>query len=453
MDPLALSLADVSHLLREGRLTSLALTRLCLERIAALDARLNAFITLTADSALREAAEADRLIAEGRYFGPLHGVLIAIKDLIDIAGVRTTAASRVLSENIAPEDAPVVTRLRRAGAVILGKLNLHEFAYGGSGMVSAYGPAVNPLDPPRTTGGSSSGSATAVAAHMCFAALGTDTAGSIRVPAACCGLVGFKPTWGAVSTEGVIPLSASYDHVGPIARTVEDARLVFEAIANDGAGDGGVNDSNALPPPHVLRDEPRATIGVARKFFCEELDPEVAAAFEADLAKLSAFAALVEVDVSVDTDRALAASEAFAYHRQFLAEKASLYDERTLARIMTGKDITVEAVSAARSRLRELRRQAGIVFANVDAIVTPTMPLAPPPVRELADAANLRPLELRMLRNTRPFNVLGWPTITLPGASLGEHLRAGLQLSGAPGRDRELLVLAQRVEAALGVPE
>ena len=442
MDPLALSLVDVSHLLREGRMTSLALTRLCLERIAALDARLNAFITLTADSALREAAEADRMFAEGHYLGPLHGVPVALKDLIDVARVRTTAASRVLAENIATEDAPVVARLRFAGAVILGKLNLHEFAYGGSGVVSAYGPAVNPLYTARTTGGSSSGSATAVAANLCFAALGTDTAGSIRIPAACCGLVGFKPTWGAVSTEGVIPLSASYDHVGPIARSVEDARLVFEAIADDVTPADRKDESSSA----------QLTIGVARNYFCDDLDPEIAAAFGADLAKLESFARLVDVDIPVDTDRALAASEAFAFHRHFLAESAALYDERTLARIMTGKDVTTEAVSEARARLREMRAKAHSIFASIDAVATPTMPLVPPLVRALGDGEKLRPLELRMLRNTRPFNVLGWPTIVLPGAPVSEHLPGSLQLSAAPGRDRTLLALAQRAEAALRHP-
>ena len=439
MDPLALSLADVSLLLREGRLTSLALTRLCLERIAALDARLNAFITLTADSALREAAEADRLISSGNYLGPLHGVPVALKDLIDVAGVRTTAASRVLADNVATADAPVVTRLRRAGAVLLGKLNLHEFAYGGSGMVSAFGPAINPLDPARTTGGSSSGSATAVAAHMCFAALGTDTAGSIRVPAACCGLVGFKPTWGAVSTEGVIPLSGSYDHVGPITRTVEDARLVFEAIAE--------------APPTVSaapRDLARGiTLGVASEFFFEDMDQATSNAIGDDMAKLKDVGKIEVVKVPVDTDRALASSEAFAYHRHFLGESAELYDERTLTRIMSGKDVPGEAVSEARARLREMRAKAGVIFTHVDAVLTPTMPCVPPAVGALEDPASLRPLELRMLRNTRPFNVLGWPTITIPGTPVSEHLRVGIQLAGAPGRDLELLALAQRVEAAL----
>lgn len=431
MDPLLLSLADVSRLLREGRLTSLALTRLCLDRIAALDSKLNAFITVTADTALQEAAEADRALAAGDYFGPLHGVPIALKDLIDVAGVRTTAASRVLADNVATADAPVVARLRQAGAVILGKLNLHEFAYGGSGYISAFGPAVNPIAPLRATGGSSSGSAVAVAAHMCFAALGTDTAGSIRLPAACCSLVGFKPTWGAVSAEGVIPLSASYDHVGPITRTVEDAALVFEAIAEE----------DALRA--TVRREP-LRIGVARKFFCEELEPEVSAAFEQSLRELKKLGELREVEVPADTDRTLSSAEAFAYHRQYLEDRANLYDERTLARIMTGRDTTDEAVRDARQALASLRQRAAAVFAECDIVVTPTMPLVPPLVGNFADATKLRPLELRMLRNTRPFNVLGWPAISVPATPLADGLRLGLQLAAQPGEDRSLLDLARR---------
>src|SRR5512146_1454911 len=226
-----LSLADTAPLLRTRQLSPVELTRAYLERIESLNPALNCFITVTADLAVAQAHHAEQEIAAGRYRGPLHGIPIALKDLIETANVRTTAASKVLAENLPKQDAEVVVRLKRAGAIILGKLNLHEFAYGGSGVISFYGAVTNPWNLAYVTGGSSSGSAAAVAAGLCCAALGTDTAGSIRLPASCCGIVGFKPTFGAVSTRGVVPLSWSLDHVGPMARTVRDAAALFAAIA------------------------------------------------------------------------------------------------------------------------------------------------------------------------------------------------------------------------------
>ena len=232
-----LPLAEVASLLRERALSPVELTEACLERIERLDSAFNAFITVCRDQAMEQARVAEREIATARYRGPLHGIPIALKDLIDTAGIRTTAGSALFKDRIPTEDATVVRWLKDVGAVLLGKLNLHEFAFGGSGVVSYYGAARNPWSRERITGGSSSGAAAAVAAGMCFAALGTDTAGSIRLPAACCGVAGLKPTYGLVSARGVIPLSWSYDHVGPLARTVRDCALVLQAIAGYDPGD------------------------------------------------------------------------------------------------------------------------------------------------------------------------------------------------------------------------
>src|SRR5512146_2895842 len=226
-----LTISEAAAKLRAREVTSLDLTRACLDRIERWNPVLNAFITVTAESALQEAARADAEIARGHYRGALHGIPIALKDLIDTAGVRTTAASAVYEGRIPDRDATVVCRLREAGAVFLGKLNLHEFAYGGSGVISHYGPVRNPWDTSRITGGSSSGSAAAVAAGLCYAAIGTDTAGSIRLPASLCGITGLKPTYGLVSAAGVIPLCWSYDHVGPMARTALDTAIILDTIA------------------------------------------------------------------------------------------------------------------------------------------------------------------------------------------------------------------------------
>src|SRR6266481_2868048 len=218
-----LDLAEVSQAVQKKEISPVELTQACLTRIERLNPILNAFITVTAESALQEAKTAEAEIARGEWKGPLHGIPLAVKDLVETAGVRTTAASAVLKHFIPSEDAEVVRRLRASGAVLLGKLNLHEFAYGGSGTIGHFGAVRNPWNTAHVTGGSSSGSAAAVAAGMCAGAIGTDTAGSIRLPAACCGITGLKPSYGLVSTRGVIPLSWTLDHVGPMTRSASDA--------------------------------------------------------------------------------------------------------------------------------------------------------------------------------------------------------------------------------------
>ena len=230
------SILQISEFLRQGSVSPVELTTACLTRLDKLNPKLNAFITVTAESALAQARQAEAEIGRGDWRGPLHGIPLALKDLIDTAGVRTTAASFVFKDRIPSEDAEVVRRLKAAGAVLLGKQNLHEFAYGGSSMVSAFGEVRNAWNREHITGGSSGGSATAVAAGLAYGAIGTDTAGSVREPAALCGVVGLKPTYGRVSARGVIPLSTSFDHVGPIGRTVADVAVIFAAIAGSRPG-------------------------------------------------------------------------------------------------------------------------------------------------------------------------------------------------------------------------
>src|SRR5262245_58396075 len=224
------SIAEISELIRRREVSPVDLLRECLERIEQLNPKLNAFITMTAESALAAPQEAEPEILLGNWRGPSHGIPLGLKDLIDTAGLRTTAASAIFANRIPAEDAVVVTKLKKAGAIIMGKQNLHEFAYGGSSLISYFGPVRNPVNPGLIAGGSSGGSAAAVASGMCYAAIGSDTAGSIREPAALCGVVGFKPSYGLVSTRGIIPLSLSLDHAGPITRKVEDAAIVLEAI-------------------------------------------------------------------------------------------------------------------------------------------------------------------------------------------------------------------------------
>jgi Asp-tRNA(Asn)/Glu-tRNA(Gln) amidotransferase A subunit family amidase len=319
--------------------------------------------------------------------------------------------------------------LRQAGAVLIGKTNLHEFAYGGSGAISAYGAARNPLDPARVCGGSSSGSAASVRDGMCCAALGTDTAGSIRLPAACCSVVGFKPTYGIVPAAGVIPLAFSYDHVGPLARTVEDAALLFAVLAGEA--------------PRWM-DVSSLRCGVARKYFCDDLGPEVEAGFERALAAARALGwRLEEIEIEVSEDRHASNAESWAYHEKLVAERSALYHPGTLPRIVNGKKVRVEDYIEARRALELFRERTRAGLPGIDLVLTPTSPILPPTIEILA-TPEARTLELKMLHNTRPFNVLGWPTVSVPCAPM-----VGVQLSAAWGKDWLALSAAREIDAFL----
>jgi aspartyl-tRNA(Asn)/glutamyl-tRNA(Gln) amidotransferase subunit A len=335
-------ISELAPRLRRKEVSPVELTRACLERIEKLNPALNAFITVTAESALAEARAAESEISRGEWRGPLHGIPVALKDLIDTAGTRTTAASGLYQNRVPTKDAEVVQRLRRAGAVILGKNNLHEFAYGGSSLVSFFGDVHNPWDVAHIAGGSSGGSAAAVAAGLCYAAIGTDTAGSIREPAALCGCVGIKPTYGRVSARGVIPLSWSLDHVGPLAATVGDTAVVLQAIAGYDpldvcSADGPVSDYVA-----GLGDATKALrVGVPRAHFYDDLDDEVRAAVERALAVIGALVAEVrDVQIEVSSDRTVQAAESFAYHAENVARTPELYQPETLRRIRSGEKIS-----------------------------------------------------------------------------------------------------------------
>jgi aspartyl-tRNA(Asn)/glutamyl-tRNA(Gln) amidotransferase subunit A len=271
-----MSLSETSQLVRSKKVSPLELTQACLRRIEQLNPTLNAFITVTADSAMAEAQQAQEEIQRGHWRGPLHGVPIALKDLVDTAGVRTTAASGLFKDRVPAQDADIVRRLKAAGAVLLGKLNLHEFAYGGSSAISYFGPVRNPWNVAYSPGGSSGGSAAAVAAQLCYAAIGSDTGGSIREPAGYCGIVGLKPTYGRVSTAGVIPLSWSLDHIGPMTSTVMDAALLLQSIAGyDPQDPAGID----LPVPDYAATIAASTsslrLGIPRAYFYEGLHPDI----------------------------------------------------------------------------------------------------------------------------------------------------------------------------------
>jgi aspartyl-tRNA(Asn)/glutamyl-tRNA(Gln) amidotransferase subunit A len=446
------TIQSLSHGIRAREISPAELTHDCLKRIEKLNPILNTFITVLAEAALDEARHAEQEIFRGKYRGPLHGIPIGLKDILDTAGTRTTAASALFKDRIPAEDAEVVRRLRADGAIILGKQNLHEFAYGGSSLISAYGEVHNPWDIARLAGGSSGGSAASVACGMGFASVGTDTAGSIRLPAAYCGVVGLKPTYGRVSARGVVPLSWSFDHVGPLTNSVCDAGLMLQVLAGYDAGDPASVDRPVPDYTCDLGEEIHdLRIGVPRAFFFDDLDSEVAAAVEKAIQLFRELGAGVRdgIRLEVPTDRTLSSAESYAYHKSFVERSPELYQPATLARIQSGERISAADALRAKQELAASRESIGRIFEQVDVLLTPTVPIPPPRIADLQkNPDKLRPAELMMLRNTRPFNVWGIPAISLPCGFTSDGLPIGLQLAAAAWREEVVLRAARAYEQA-----
>jgi len=443
-----LTIDAASARIAAGDLSPVELTRAYLERIEALGERVNAYITVTAEQALAQARALQAELAAGRRRGPLHGIPLALKDNIDTAGILTTAASAVYADRVPAADAECVRKLRAAGAVFLGKLNMHEFAYGGTSAVTHYGPVRNPWNLAHTPGGSSGGSAAAVAARLCAGALGTDTAASIRFPAAVCGVVGLKATHGLASIRGIVPLSELHDHVGPLCRSVADAALVMTALAGYDAAD-----------PVSIRTEPEnyrnaigdqvagLRLGTPREPFFMGLDPDLDAAVERAVAALRGLTASV-ADVSlpnVDT-YAVIAGEIYAYHAALIADPArrALYQPQTRERILRDGMTSTTAYIEARRQMILARRNVAAVFADVDVLVTPTS--MAPPMR--VDASPDATPEFSMIRNTMPFNSYGLPTISVPCGFTRAGLPIGLQITGPRLGEARVLALAHAYEQA-----
>jgi aspartyl-tRNA(Asn)/glutamyl-tRNA(Gln) amidotransferase subunit A len=357
-DLAAMTLAQASSSIRAKAVNSVDLTQACLTRTEKLQPLLNAYITVTGDEALAAARMLDAELQRGKWRGPLHGIPMALKDNIDTAGVRTTGASHLFKDRVPDQDAEVVRRLKNAGAILLGKLNLHEFAYGGTSAVSYFGPVHNPWDPLLTPGGSSGGPGAAVAAGMCFASIGTDTAGSVRIPASYCGIVGLKPTYGRISIRGIIPLSWSLDHAGPMCKTVEDTAIMLNLIAGYDPQDATTVDAPVPDYMHALtRPTSKLRLGLPRKPFFDDLNPEVGKAIEnalAVLAKLTAGMADVTLPPTADGP-AIFSVEAYRYHRQWITKTPELYSPSIRAGIEAGAHVNAEVYARA---LRDLAQAA-----------------------------------------------------------------------------------------------
>jgi aspartyl-tRNA(Asn)/glutamyl-tRNA(Gln) amidotransferase subunit A len=425
--------AELARRLRAGELSPREAVEHYLGRIEALDGEVNAYITVRAEEALAEAAALDR----GGERGPLWGVPVAVKDVIDVADERTTAASRVLADNVAERDAHVVARLRAAGAILLGKLNLHEFAYGALSTSPHFGPVRNPWSLERVCGGSSGGNGAAIAAGLAPATLGTDTAGSIRIPACYCGATGLRPSSGRVSNGGVVPVAWSFDTVGPIAHTAEDCALLLAAIAGRDPRDPQSVDAPVPPYPELLDGGVRGlTIGVVTSLV-EAADARIGAAVEAALEELRSLGAeLIPVAPGLlehagAIQQAMQFQEAAAAHLEWLRTRLADYGDDVRARLLTGlvlpSTLYLTGQRARRLAYEELRR----TFDSVDLLAAPTMPALPPRIGEDTVEIDSRsvPYRLALIPYNSPWSLVGSPVVSVP-CGFVDGLPVGLALVG-----------------------
>jgi aspartyl-tRNA(Asn)/glutamyl-tRNA(Gln) amidotransferase subunit A len=442
------SIAKIHADMRSGALTATDVTRHLLDRIAAYNSTLNAFITVTGESALAAAEKADLTLKSGRWLGPLHGIPVAIKDNIDTSDVRTTAGSRLYTDRVPGEDADVVRRLMAAGAIILGKTGTHELAYGTTSQNAFFGRIANPWDLSRDPGGSSGGSAVAVAAGLAFAAIGTDTACSIRHPAHCCGVVGFKPSFGTVSTDGVLPLVRSLDHVGPFARSVEDAAIVMHVLAKYWP-----DDQQVLPPAGFPSNDLNGLrIGVSHPFFFVG-DREIVAAVERALDLLEAQGAVVvEIDgraleKSAEITRVLFA-EAYVQFADALATRAADFSPELRGKLARKAAISEQDYTGGQQMRIQLAAEIDAMFAHCDVLAAPTSTILPvQPDRRPDD------YDTHASRNATVFNLGGHPSISVPCGAAAHGLPVGLMLSGPRNGDAALLRHAKKIEAALDLKD
>ena len=442
----SLGVVEAAGQIAAGEVSPVELTAACLERIAALDADVNAFITVIADEAVSDARAAALERDRGESPGPLSGVPIALKDLFDTAGVRTTAGSKFFADRVPDRDAAVVSKLRDAGAVILGKLNMHEWALGVTNDNPHYGACHNPCALDRITGGSSGGSAAALAAGMCCGALGSDTGGSIRIPASLCGIVGLKPTYGRVSARGVVPLSWSLDHVGPMARRVVDVAQLLQVIAGHDASDPG--SASVATDDYVSDIEDGIAswrVGVIADEWLGDVEPEVMRAFRGAVDALASAGAWIEELAAPELTEAarlnglMTTADAAAFHRERMERSPDDFGADVLTRLRRGAAFGATDYADARRRQTLLRRTFASWFVEdggtLDVVVLPTTPCVAPRIAGL-DAVTTAPVLTRL---TAPFNLTGLPAMSVPCGMTSEGLPVGLQIVGAPWAERRVL--------------
>lgn len=438
-DILWLPISQLAPKLRRKEISPVELARLTLDRIARLEPKLNSYITVLQESALREASAAEKEMMSGRYRGPLHGVPISVKDIYAIKGVRTTAGSKILRDSISDDDATVVLRLRKAGAVLVGKTNLHEFSYGVTSNNPHFGPVHNPWDLRRVPGGSSGGSAAAVASALCAASMGSDSGGSIRIPSAACGTSGIKPTYGRVSRFRVVPLAWSVDHAGPLARTAEDAAFVLQAIAGYDPND---ETSDRKPVPDYAKSLTGSVrglrLGIPQNYFFEHIDSEIEWAVHAAVKILEGAGAkgvpvtLPHLEHSPGMAAQITLVEATSYHEPFMKKHIDDYGEEPRTKLEAGMYfLATDYVKSQRARTL-LRQSFDQAFRNADVILAPTLPAFPPAIEEVfVKSGDLREHVVdAFTRLNIPCNLTGLPAMSVPCGFGANGLPIGLQIIG-----------------------
>jgi aspartyl-tRNA(Asn)/glutamyl-tRNA(Gln) amidotransferase subunit A len=458
MDPAELTLVELAEAIRGRKVSAVEAVQACLDRIARLDGRLRAFIRLDAEGALAAARERDAELHAGRPRGPLHGVPLAYKDLCHVPGLATSCGTATPNYFMSDDPCSAVERLTAAGAITLGKLNMSELASGPFGDNPHHGDVQNPWRAGHAAGGSSSGSGAAVAAGLAFGALGTDTGGSIRLPAACCGIVGLKPTYGRVSRAGVMALSWSLDHVGPMTRTVADCALMLSVIAGHDRLDAT---SSRRPVPSAALDASAGgvRVGVAENYYFDGVDAEMAAAVRAAVGRLEDLGARVETlrlpdpEPMVSIANVVARAEAAAVHHRVLRERPHELGDAVRARLGIGLGISAtDYLQALRLRARLTREFSAEVFSRVDVLALPVIP-EPAPTYESNEAGGVEAKVARMgrfSRLTRPLNGLGLPALSLPCGLSGQGLPLAFQLVGRPFDEATVLRLGHAHETAAG---
>lgn len=453
VDLASLTLSEAAAKVRTGAVTATQLTEACLARIATYDSKLDAFITVMKDKALAQAKLLDAETKAGKLRGPLHGVPLAIKDIIDTAGTRTTGGSALFEDRVPTEDATVVSRLVAAGGILIGKANTQEFAMGG-GETSFWGPSRNPWNLAHNTGGSSSGSGAAIAANLSFGALGTDTGGSVRMPASYCGIVGLKATYGLVPIKGILPLTVSLDHCGPMTRTVLDNAIMLNVMA-------GYDKYDITSVEHTKEDYVAALsqpingmrLGIPIGYF-DYLDPEVAKAVEEAtmlLAKMTQGAKEVSLPSVTSMPNLGQLGETLAFHEEYLKRQAGKYMLPERRRLETAASSNLRATDYIRAKweVESLRRKVDDAFTDFDLVVLPTQRILPPTLTELVERAHdTKPSNPRVTSNCQPFNLMGLPAISIPCGFSKSGLPIGLMIVGPRFSEGKVLALANAYEKA-----
>lgn len=456
------SIKELAPLIRNKEISPVDLVKECLQRIEETEPSLNAFITVLADKALEDASMAEQDIMKGNYKGVLHGIPYSAKDLFATKGIRTTAGSKILMDYIPDYDATAIERLSGAGAILVGKNNLHEFAFGGTNENEYYGPSRNPWNPAMIPGGSSGGSGATVAASSSIFSLGTDTGGSIRMPAALCGVVGMKATYGRVSRRGVLPLSSSLDHAGPLTKTTWDAAAVLSVIAGYDSQDPSsaaneVPDYLAALEEETLLPLKGKTIGICKEYYFEHLDPEIEKAVRGAISLLADLGAKV-VEVSMPSlpevvrlQGVITSAEAYAYHSAYLKDRHEEYGANVRVRLEMGQFIPAWVYVEAQRMRRQYKKEWAAVYEKIDLLVGPTtaIPAFPIGVDTITiGGKEVNPRDLGVLGRTSPGNFSGYPSISVPCAFTSGGLPIGLQIQGRPFDEAMVFQTAYAFEQA-----